>query len=114
MKKFCEFLREHTMKIFSFKKKKIKLSTKEQEESNENAKICYTCKEKFENKSLKDKKNSKVRDYCHYAGEYIGAADSIYNLKYSVSNGSNYGYHFIIKKLAEEFEKKICLFGGKY
>ena len=58
MKKFCEFLREHTMKIISFRKKKMKLLTKEQEESYENAKICYICKEKFENKYLKHKKIS--------------------------------------------------------
>ena len=29
MKYFCEFLREHAMKIISFKKKKMKLLTKE-------------------------------------------------------------------------------------
>ena len=33
----------------------MKLLTKEQQESNENTKICYICKEKFENKYLKDK-----------------------------------------------------------
>ena len=27
---------------------------------------------------------SKVRFHCHYTGEYIGAAHSIYNSKYSV------------------------------
>ena len=43
MKKFCEFLREHAMKINTFKKKKMKLLTKEQQESCENAKICYIC-----------------------------------------------------------------------
>ena len=31
----------------------MKLLTQEQQESNENAKICYICKEKFENKYLK-------------------------------------------------------------
>ena len=36
MKKFCEFLREHTMKIINFKKKIMKLLTKEQQESYEN------------------------------------------------------------------------------
>ena len=46
MEKFCEFLRKHTMKIISFKKKKIKLLTKEQQESYENTKICYICKKK--------------------------------------------------------------------
>ena len=119
MKKFCESLREHAMKIINFKKKKMKLLTKEQQESYENAKICYICKEKFENKYLKDKKYCKVRDHCHYTGEYRGAAHSICNLKYSVPkkipivfhNGSNYDYHFIIKELAEEFKKQFTCLG---
>ena len=42
-------------------------------------------------------KNRKVRDHCHYTGEYRGAVYSIRNLKYSVLknipiaflNGSN-------------------------
>ena len=46
----------------------MKLLTKEPQESYENAKICYICKEKFENKYLKDKKYRIVRD-CHYTGE---------------------------------------------
>ena len=49
MKKFCEFLREHTMKIINFENKKMKLITKEQQESYKNAKICYICEQKFEN-----------------------------------------------------------------
>ena len=37
MKKFSEFLREHAMKIINFKqKKKMKLLTKEQQESYDN------------------------------------------------------------------------------
>ena len=43
------------------------------------------CKEKFENKYLKNKKYRKVRDRCHYTGEYRGAKHRICNLKYSVS-----------------------------
>ena len=46
MKKFCEFLREHTVKTINFKKKKMKLLTKEQQESYGNAKMCYICKKK--------------------------------------------------------------------
>ena len=33
----------------------MKLLTKEQQESYKNANICYICKERFENKYLKDK-----------------------------------------------------------
>ena len=95
------------MKIINFFLKKMKLLTKEQQESDGNAKICYICKEKFENKCLKDKKYRKVGDHCHYTGEYGGAAHhSICNLKYSVPkkipkafhNGSNCNCHFIKKK----------------
>ena len=86
MKRFCESLREPEMKIISFKKKKKKLLTKEQQESYENAKICYTCKERVEDKyeNEKDKGYSKVRDHCCYTGECRGAVHSLCNLKYSV------------------------------
>ena len=62
----------------------MKLLTKEQLESYENAKICYICKEKTENKYLKDKKYRKIRDHFHYTGEYRSAVHSIFNLKYIV------------------------------
>ena len=60
----------------------------------------------------------KVRDHCHYTGKCRGAAHSICNLKFNVPleipvtfhNGSNYDYHFIIKKLANEFDGQFeCL-----
>ena len=44
------------MKIINFENKKMNLLTEEQKELQENAKICYICKEYFENKYLKDKK----------------------------------------------------------
>ena len=50
----------------------MKSLTKEQQESYENAKICYICKENFENKNVKGKKYRKVRDQCHYTGKYRG------------------------------------------
>ena len=96
----------------------MKFLTKEQQESYVNPKNCYICKEKFENKYLKDKKYRKVKDYCHYIGEYRGAGHSICNLKYGApkkipivfDNGSNYDYHFNIKELAEEFKKQFTCF----
>ena len=42
------------------------------------------CKERNENKYVKDKLYGKVRDHCHYTGEYWGAANSKCNLIYSV------------------------------
>ena len=60
----------------------------------------------------------KIRDRCHYAGKYRGAAHSFCNLKFNLPivipvffhNGSNYDYHFIIRKLPNEFEGKFeCL-----
>ena len=40
-KKNCEPLREHAMKVIKFKKKKMKLLTKERQEYHKNAKILY-------------------------------------------------------------------------
>ena len=66
---------------------------------------------KFVNKNFK--KYQKVRDHCHCTGKYSGAAHSIFKLKYNVPkgisivfhNGSNYDYHFIMKKLGEKTEE---------
>ena len=69
MKKFCESLKAHTIKIINFEIKKMKLLTNKQQKSYENAKICYICNEKFEDKYAKDKKYCKVKDHCHYTGE---------------------------------------------
>ena len=57
-------------------------------------------------------KNIRVRDHCNYTGKNRGAAHSLCNLKYSISNkiaalfhnGSNHDYHFTIRELAKEFE----------
>ena len=79
-------------------------NTNKQQKSHQNAKICYTCTEKFEDKHDDDKIYCKFRDHCHYPGKY-SAAHTICNLTYSVPkeitivfhNGSNYDHHFIIK-----------------
>ena len=85
IKKFCQYLREHAMKIINFKKKKLKLLAKEQQESYENAKLYitiymlyyinrYISKEKLENKYLKDKRYRTVRDHCHCHMEVLQIA----------------------------------------
>ena len=68
-----------------------------QKNVNEKAKICYTWKEKIEDKYAKDIKYRKVRDHCYYTDNY-GVVHSVH-LK-----------HFVIKELAEKFEEQfICL-----
>ena len=82
----------------------------------------YICKGKFDHvkdKHSKNKKYCKVRDPCHYTGEYRGAAQSKCNLNYNVpkktpivfNNGYKHNDHLIIKELAEEFEGEITCFG---
>ena len=71
----------------------MKLLTKEHQESYENSKICYICKEKFENKYLADKRYRKVRDHCHYTGKYRGAVHNICTLKYSVPKNIPIVFH---------------------
>ena len=69
----------------------------------------------IKDKHAKDKKYNKVSNHCHYTGKSRGPEHSICNFRYSVpkriviafDNGSNYDYHFIIKELAEEFEKQF-------
>ena len=94
----------------------MNLLTKEQQESYKIQKSVVFIKK---NKYVKDKNYFKVRDHCHYTGEYRGAANSICNLKYNVPkkipiafhNGSNHDYHFIIKESAEEFKKQSTCLG---
>ena len=83
-----------------------------------NAKICYVCRERFEDKYAKDKKYCNVRDYCYYTGEQRGPTYNICNLKYSIPkeitiifhNGSNYDYLFTIKEVAK-FERQFTCLG---
>ena len=115
MKKFCKYLREHSIKIINYEKKKmIPLTTEEKIHYNEQE-ICYICKKEFDKSN---KKHYKVRDHCHYTGKYRGAAHNICNLRYKIPkeipvvfhNGSTYDYHFIIKELVKEFDGNFeCL-----
>ena len=63
MKKFQESIREQATKFINFKKRNMKLLANEQQDSYENAKICYICKGKFENKYLENKEHCKVTDH---------------------------------------------------
>ena len=79
MKKFCESLREHAMKIIDFKKKK----TISKIAAGIKWKYFYICKEKLKKKIFERQKYCKLRDYCYYTGEYRGAVHNICDLKHS-------------------------------
>ena len=82
LEKDCECLREHAMKIINFKKKNETINKRAAKiiwKFKTQFKNLNICKEKFENKYLKDKKYHNVRDYCHFAREYRGAANSLCN-----------------------------------
>ena len=59
-----------------------------------------------------NKKYKKIRDHCHYAGKYRGAARNICNLRYKIPteipvvfhNGTTYNHKFIINDLTKEVE----------
>ena len=75
--------------------------------SYEKQKVCYICEKKFCDDEKKSEYNlyHKVRDHCHYAGKFRGAAHNICNLRYNAPKKIpivfHNGYHFIIKKLEE-------------
>ena len=122
MESFCKDLRDHAVNIISYKEKEIIPLTDKENESYEKQKVCQICKKEFI--TNKNDKNAfqlyrKVRDHCHYTGEFRGTADSVCNLRYKTPkeipilfhNGSTYDYHFIINKLAKEFNDQLDCFG---
>ena len=48
--------------------------------------------EKFKINMEKIKKHCKVRNHCHYTGEYRYSAHRICNLKYSASKNNSYSF----------------------
>ena len=75
-KKFVDMLEEEVHDIYNrFKfKEPIRMFFKDTE-NYEKATVCYACRKEF---TTKDRK---VRDHCHYTGEYRGAAHNTCNLK---------------------------------
>ena len=80
MKKFCESLREHAMKVINFKKKKKVISKRALWIISKCKNLLYLLI-KIWKQALERKKCCKVRDHCHYTGKYTGVAHSICNLK---------------------------------
>ena len=116
MKRFCNDLKEHVIRIFNYETKPMIAFTEEEKESYENEQLCHICDKEFCTDN--NKETRKVRDHCHYTGKYRGTPHSKCNLNYKIvkeisvlfHNGSVYDYHFIIKYLAREFKSNFeCL-----
>ena len=105
-KKFIEHVVKLTHKIYKdyYKKPKPYNLTVEEEKEFQSASTCHICEEKL---SL-DKK-SKVKDHCHFTGEYRGAAHNQCNLSCRkplilpviFHNLQGYDAHLFIKQLAK-------------
>ena len=78
-KKFIEYVVKLTNKIYKdyYKKPKPYNLTVEEEKEFQSASTCHICEEEF---SRDEKSNGKVRDHCHFTGEYRGAAHNQCNL----------------------------------
>ena len=107
--------------MINFKKKEMIPLTNKEIKSYEKQNVCYICEKTFcgdKNKKIEYDLHHKVRDHCHYTRKFRGPAHNICNLRYNIPkkfpivfhNGSTYDYHFVIKKLAEEFKVEFeCL-----
>ena len=95
--------------------------TDKENKSYEKQNVCYICKNEFstgENDKNAFKLYHKVWDHCQYTRKFRETAYRIWNLRYKTPkeiwvvfhNGSTYEYHFIINRLAKEFNGKLdCL-----
>ena len=107
-KKFIEHVVKLTHKIYKdyYKKPKPYNLTVEEEKEFQSASTCHICEEEF---SRDEKSNGKVRDHCHFTGEYRGAAHNQCNLSCRkpmilpvlFHNLQGYDAHLFIKQLAK-------------
>ena len=121
IRELCKKLKESAMKSIYYEKKDIKPLTQEENNRYNEQKICYICEEMFcMDKDDKDYINrKKVKDHCHYTGDFRGATHSICNLKYKVPkeitviiHNATYDTHFIINQLAIEFKGELNCIGN--
>ena len=101
-------------------KKKGNDATKQENKSYEEQETCHISEKKFcMDKNDEDYINrKKIKDHCHYTGNFRGAAHTKCNLNYKVSkdipiiiHNASYDTHFIINQLAEEFKGELNCIG---
>ena len=115
------FKKEHAMEIINYEQKEMIPLTSEENKYYQMQKLCHIYKKRNstdKNGEKTFKLYHKVRDHCHYTGEFRGPAHNICTLRYKTPkeipiafhNGSTYDNHSIVKQLAKEFEGQFeCL-----
>ena len=106
--KFCDYIENEVKRLYHmFPMKPMKPLTYEQWREFNKATKCHIFFKKFQ------EFNPKVRDHCHYAGQYQGPAHRNCNLRYRipsfisivVHNLSGYDAHLFIRELGKKFGK---------
>ena len=85
--------------------------TKKEQSDFENAKICWICQKGFK------EKDKKVRDHCHFTGQFRGAAHNQCNLQFKKTkftpvifhNLSGYDAHLFVKNLGKSEGNIKCI-----
>ena len=104
---FCDYVENEVKRLYHmFPDKPMKPLTNEQWREFNKATKCHICFKEFQ------ELNPKVRDYCHYTGQYRGPAHRNCNLRYKIPsfipivfhNLSEYDAHLFIRKLGKKFD----------
>ena len=110
VKKFCDHIIGETRRLYhASPERPMNPLTSNQNERYKKSKRCHICFRQF---TLKD---PKVRDHCHYTGNYRGAAHRNCNLQYKIPfyipivfhNLAGYDAHLFIRELAASGGSKM-------
>ena len=105
---FCDYIVNEAKRLYHmFPEKPMNCLTSEQLREFNRARKCHICLKKFQ------KLNPKVRDHCHYTGQYRGPAHRNCNLRYKIPsfipivfhNLSGCDAHLFIRELGKKFDK---------
>ena len=109
VEKFVECVEENVKHLYEkFTRQLMTRRTDVRKWEHKAVEKCNICLKEFN-----DLRNRKIRDHCHYTGEYQGAAHNNCNLKYLIPNHilivfhdlSGYDAQLFIKELGRRFNK---------
>ena len=105
---FCDYIVNEVKRLYHmFPEKPMKPLTSEQWRKFNKVRKCHICLKEFQ------ELNSKIRDHCHYTGQYRGPVQRSCNLRYKIPlfipfifhNLSGYDAHLFIRELGKKFHK---------